>query len=50
MFKGETWKTSINVNDFINNNYKEYLKDESFLESTTPKTDKLILIQIILLE
>ncbi len=41
MFKGETWKTSINVNDFINNNYKEYLKDESFLESTTPKTDKV---------
>ena len=31
-FKGEIWKNEINVEDFILNNYKEYLGDESFLE------------------
>ena len=29
-FLGERWKNEINVSDFILNNYKEYLGDESF--------------------
>ena len=31
-FKGETWKREINVRDFVQNNYKPYDGDESFLE------------------
>lgn len=40
-FKGETWKKEINVSDFIDNNYKEYKGDDSFLAGTTKKTDKV---------
>ena len=40
-FKGETWKKQINVSDFIDNNYKEYKGDDSFLAGTTKKTDKV---------
>ena len=36
------WCKEIDVRDFINKNYTEYLGDESFLESTTPATDKLM--------
>ena len=36
------WCNEIDVRDFINKNYTEYLGDESFLESTTPATDKLM--------
>ena len=39
MFKGNKWKNTINVSDFIDNNYKEYLGDESFLTKTTEKTN-----------
>ena len=41
-FKGEKWKNEINVEDFILNNYKEYLGDESFLEGITEKTKKVL--------
>ena len=41
-FKGEIWKNEINVEDFILNNYKEYLGDESFLETITDKTKKVL--------
>ena len=38
MYKGNKWKETVNVSDFINNNYKEYIGDESFLTSSTEKT------------
>ena len=41
-FKGEIWKNEINVEDFILNNYKEYLGDESFLEGITDRTKKVL--------
>jgi len=40
-FKGEKWKQTIDVADFIKENYKEYTGDESFLKGTTLKTDKI---------
>ncbi len=40
-FKGENWKQQINVSDFIKENYTEYLGDDSFLENTTTRTDKI---------
>jgi len=40
-FKGTKWKTSIDVEDFIKENYTEYLGDDSFLKGTTIKTNKL---------
>ena len=40
-FKGDAWKTSANVGDFILQNYKEYKGDDSFLQSATPKTTKV---------
>ena len=38
-FKGGNWVDTIDVSDFIKNNYKEYTGDESFLEGKTSKTD-----------
>lgn len=38
-FKGTKWKEEINVSDFIINNYKEYKGDESFLTSSTERTN-----------
>jgi len=40
-FKGTKWKTSIDVEDFIKENYTEYLGDDSFLKGTSIKTEKL---------
>lgn len=40
-FKGNKWKESIDVSDFIVNNYTEYKGDESFLVRSTVKTDKV---------
>ncbi len=40
-FKGVNWKTSINVRDFIQENYTPYLGDESFLEDATEATNIL---------
>ena len=41
-FKGENWKNNIDVEDFILNNYKEYLGDDSFLENISDKTKVII--------
>ena len=40
-FKGSKWKESIDVSDFIINNYTEYKGDESFLVRSTEKTNKV---------
>ena len=40
-FKGRLWKEEVNVRAFIQNNYKPYDGDESFLAGPTEATDKL---------
>ena len=40
-FKGSKWKEMIDINDFILQNYTEYLGDERFLASPTENTQKL---------
>ena len=40
-FKGRLWKEEINVRDFVQNNYKPYDGDESFLEGPTEATNRL---------
>lgn len=40
-FKGSTWKESIDVAQFIRDNYTEYTGDESFLAEATEGTKKL---------
>ena len=40
-FKGELWKESINVREFIQKNYKLYEGDESFLAPISEKTSKV---------
>ena len=40
-FKGNNWKEIIDVSDFIDNNYKEYRGDESFLVGSSKKTRKV---------
>ena len=40
-FEGRIWKEEINVRDFVQNNYKPYDGDESFLEGPTEATNKL---------
>ena len=40
-FKGTTWKETIDVFDFIKNNYTEYKGDDSFLEGASAKTKKV---------
>ena len=40
-FKGETWKNEINVSAFIDDNFKEYTGDDSFLTGKTEKTKKV---------
>ena len=40
-FKDGAWTKEINVSDFIKTNYKEYDGDESFLEGTTEKTNRV---------
>ena len=40
-FKKGKWDKEVNVSDFIQNNYKSYNKDESFLEGITSKTSKV---------
>ena len=37
-FKGELWKSEINVRNFIQSNYKFYEGNENFLSGTTSKT------------
>ena len=40
-FKEGVWTKEINVSDFIKTNYKRYDEDESFLEGTTEKTNRV---------
>ena len=40
-FEGRLWKEEINLRDFVQNNYKPYDGDESFLEGPTEATNKL---------
>ena len=40
-FRGGNWCNRIDVKDFIQNNYKAYNGDKSFLEGKTKKTDKV---------
>ena len=40
-FKGKLWKDGVDVRDFVQNNYKPYDGDESFLVGPTEATDKL---------
>lgn len=40
-FKGHVWKDTIDVHDFILQNYTEYEGDSSFLEEPTAKTKKV---------
>ena len=40
-FKGDNWKKTIDVRDFIQNNYKFYYGNEEFLSGTTSRTDKV---------
>ena len=40
-FKGTIWKKEINVSDFIDSNYREYLGDDKFLEDKSKKTSKV---------
>lgn len=40
-FEGRIWKDEVNVRDFIQNNYKPYDGDESFLAQPTSATNKL---------
>ena len=40
-FKGSKWQKNIDVADFIENNYKEYLEDDKFLTGISKKTSKL---------
>lgn len=40
-FQGTKWKSDIDVRDFIQHNYTQCNKDESFLESPTKATSKL---------
>ena len=40
-FKGEKWKNTIDVENFIEENYTEYKGDESFLVGPTEKTKKV---------
>ncbi len=41
-FKCGVWQDEINVRDFIQTNYKEYIGDDSFLETATPRTKALM--------
>ena len=40
-FKGTKWQKNIDVQDFIESNYKEYLDDDSFLKGISYRTEKV---------
>lgn len=40
-FKGTKWKNNIDVENFIEENYTEYLGDDSFLEGISEKTNRI---------
>ena len=37
-FRGEDWKNTVNVRDFIQHNYTPYEGDDAFLAQATPAT------------
>ena len=41
-FNGGAWQDEINVRDFIQQNYKPYDGDASFLAEATPRTNALM--------
>ena len=41
-FKAGVWKDEINVRDFIQQNYKEYTGDDSFLAGATERTNEMM--------
>ena len=41
-FQKGVWQDEINVRDFIQSNYKQYLGDDSFLAGPTDRTNKLM--------
>ncbi len=41
-FKKGVWQDEINVRDFIQQNYREYTGDDSFLAGATPRTDAMM--------
>lgn len=41
-FKEGKWQNEINVRDFIQSNYKEYMGDDQFLAGATPRTKELM--------
>ncbi len=41
-FKNGVWQNEINVRDFIQQNYKEYTGDSSFLAGATPRTEAMM--------
>ena len=43
-FKGEKWRDEINVSDFIDNNYTEYVGDDSFLQGKSNFKNKFCFI------
>ena len=40
-FKGTKWQKSIDVDNFIESNYKEYTGDETFLKGISKSTSKV---------
>lgn len=40
-FKGTKWQNNIDVQNFIESNYKEYVEDDSFLTGISKKTSKV---------
>ena len=40
-FKGDCWRTGIDVRDFIQNNYTPYTGDDGFLVPATEKTKRV---------
>ena len=40
-FRTGEWRHLVNVRNFIQKNYTPYTGDESFLEGTSPRTDKV---------
>ena len=41
-FKDGIWAEEVNVSDFILKNYQKYDEDESFLNGTTEKTNRVL--------
>lgn len=41
-FKNGAWQNEINVRDFIQTNYKEYMGDDSFLAGATKRTSEMM--------